>query len=149
DALNNYWNQGVMGYSYIRQKALLAKLGINIESWKGPVTVILVAACLIVAFILLSYFWVNKKPVRKKETVQNHYDIFCEKLERIGLSRSPEQGPMDYAKMVGASRRDLSQNVSEVINLYTALRYGRKGDEESLKHFKTLVKHFDPPKQSA
>ncbi|MFC1516389.1 DUF3488 and DUF4129 domain-containing transglutaminase family protein [Thermodesulfobacteriota bacterium] len=149
DALNNYWNQWVMGYSYLRQKALLAKLGINIESWKGPVTVILIAVCLIVVFVLLSYLWITKKPVRKKETVQNYYDVFCEKLERIGLSRRPEQGPMDYARMITSARQDLNRNVSEVINLYIALRYGRKGDEETLKHFKILVKHFDPPKQAA
>jgi transglutaminase-like putative cysteine protease len=144
DALNTSWNRWVLGYSYVRQKALLSRFGIDIESWKGPITVILVAVILIVLFIVLYYFWTNRKPAEKKESVQKYYDVFCEKLEKIGLPRKPEQGPLDYARRVVSHRQDLNENVREITALYISMRYGRGKNEETLKNFTTRVKNFNP-----
>ncbi|MFC1812114.1 DUF3488 and DUF4129 domain-containing transglutaminase family protein [Thermodesulfobacteriota bacterium] len=147
DALNNYWNRWVMGYSYSRQKTILSKIGIEIGSWKGSAKAMLLAVSLAGLFILSCYFFiVFKKASRKRDAVQQIYTAFCTKLGKAGFPRRPEQGPLDYARMVSSARKDLEKRTRDIIDLYIRLRYDRGGDQDALKHFKLRVKNFDPQK---
>ncbi len=143
DAVNNYWNQWVLGYSYRRQRELLSKIGINLGSWKGPVKVILLTLGLMSFFVFLISIRLFKKPVKKKDAVQKAYLKFCAKFTRVGLTRKPGQGPVDFAKTAGDLHRDLKENIQEITDLYVLLRYARGGDENALKKFKERVKKFD------
>jgi len=49
-----------------------------------------------------------------------------------------------YATLVKAKRRDLEPSVSDIVNLYIRLRYGRGGNKEDIKRLKVLVRQFDP-----
>jgi transglutaminase-like putative cysteine protease len=144
DAVNNYWNQWVLGYSYWRQKALLSKIGINISSWKGPVKVIFLAMGLIGLFVILAIFRLFKTPAANKDDVLQSYLIFCAKLAKVGLARKPGQGPVDFARKAGTLRRDLKGKIQEITDLYVLLRYGSGGDEHARKNLKGLVKKFNP-----
>lgn len=144
DAVNNYWNQWVLGYSYLRQRELLSKMGINIGSWKGPLKVTFLALGLISLFAFLISIRLFKTPVPKKDDVQRCYLEFCAKLAGVGLVRKPGQGPVAFARKAGYLRRDLQENIYAITDLYVRLRYGRGGDEHALKHFKDKVKRFNP-----
>jgi len=145
DALNNYWNRWVMGYSYRQQKTIFSKIGIEIGSWKGSAKAMLLAVSLAGLFILSIYFVVvYKKASRKQDAVQQIYTAFCTKLGKAGFPRRPEQGPLDYARMVSSARKDLEKRTRDIIDMYIRLRYDRGGDENSLKNFKMLVRRFDP-----
>ncbi|CAN2039128.1 protein-glutamine gamma-glutamyltransferase [Candidatus Magnetomoraceae bacterium gMMP-15] len=142
DAVNNNWNRWVMGYSFKRQKEFLSKIGIKIESWKGFISLLFMILGLISFFAALFFILILKKSSVKPDQVQKAYDKFCAKLAKINIYKRPEQGPVDYAKMVCLKRMDLIKPVNDITNLYVLLRYGNKGDENDLKKFKFLVKRF-------
>ena len=119
DALNNYWNQWIIGYSYSRQKTILSKIGIEIGSWKGSAKAMFLAVSLAGLVILTVYFLaVYKRASRKQDAVQQIYTAFCTKLEKAGLPRSPAQGPQDYARMAGSARHDLAKQIQNIIDQY-------------------------------
>ena len=146
DVANKYWNQWVLGYSYLRQKTLLSKIGIHIGSWKGPLKALLLAAALISVLVFLLYLGMFKSVFEKKDAVLRAYAEFCTKLARAGIARKPAQGPVDYARKAGYIRRDLKEKIHKITELYVFLRYARGGDqnERAIKDLKALVKKFDP-----
>lgn len=145
DAVNNQWDIWFSGYSYDQQEALLSRIGIKTDSWRGLAKALFLALAL--TGLLTSLFLIRmfRKTDAKKDPVQMAYDRFCRKLARIGLSRRPEQGPVDYAKMVGSGRKELAASVSEITDIYVLLRYGRGGDSNSLKKMKHLIRKFRIP----
>lgn len=46
------------------------------------------------------------------------------RLARYGLARRPWEGPLDYARRVGAARPDCAAEVQAIASLYAGLRYG-------------------------
>ena len=61
-----------------------------------------------------------------------------------GLVRTPGQGPLDFAAVVGTARQDLKGRVATIVALYIRLRYDRRGGSEDLKRFKLAVRQFKP-----
>jgi hypothetical protein len=57
-----------------------------------------------------------------------------------GLVRTPGQGPLDFAAVVGTARQDLKGRVATIVALYIRLRYDRRGGSEDLKRFKLAVR---------
>ncbi|HPQ39916.1 MAG TPA: DUF4129 domain-containing protein, partial [bacterium] len=148
DALNNQWNVWFFSYSFYRQKRLLTNLGIDLDSWLDPITLIGMIAGItgifILGFVFLAWRW-KRIP---RDSVQSAYNRFCRKLARIGFPRGPAEGPADYAGRVSGARRDLAEEIQAITELYILLRYGRGGEEDTLKSFKTMVKRFRTTKLS-
>lgn len=144
DAVNNQWNKWVLGYSKNMQKTLFSKIGIKPGTWAGLAKTIMLGIGLMGALSILYFFRFIGKPPGQTDTVQNVYLKFCDKLDRIGLARTPSQGPLDFAETVIAVRKDLKTRVLDIANLYVYLRYAGNGNEDDLKRFKMLVKQFSP-----
>ena len=148
DAVNNEWNIRVMGYSFENQKALLEFIGIQADSWKARIRLLLIAMGAVGIFILILAFYFFKKREVKKQAIVEIYERFCSKLAKAGIARQPNQGPADYAAMAIASRKDLETQINGIVALYIRIRYGRENNKVSLKTLKTLVKAFNPGKLS-
>ncbi|MCP4346812.1 MAG: DUF3488 domain-containing transglutaminase family protein [Desulfobacterales bacterium] len=144
DAVNNQWDIWFSGYSSEQQEAFLSRIGINTASWKGLAKALLLAVGLTGLLTSVFIFRILRKTDKKKDPVLLVYNRFCRKLAKTGLPRKSEQGPADYAAMIGARRKDLEEKVGEITGVYVLLRYGRNGDENSFKKFKYLVKKFAP-----
>jgi transglutaminase-like putative cysteine protease len=144
DVVNMKWNRWVLGYSTTRQKSLFAKIGIKAGTRKGLAAAVVLATAAM-GFISLFYFFsLSKKAAAEQDAVQKSYLAFCAKLTRRGFARKPSQGPLDYAWMVTAARRDLKTSVLDIVNLYIRLRYGRGGNKDDRKRLKAMVRRFDP-----
>jgi transglutaminase-like putative cysteine protease len=144
DAINTQWNRWVLGYSSSRQIQLLARFGIKAGTRRGLAAAIILAAAAMALISLFYFLGIVKKAAAKRDAVQKAYQTFCAKLGRRGFARKPYQGPLAYAAMVGTGRRDLKSSVSDIVNLYIRLRYGRGGNKEDIKRLKALVRQFDP-----
>lgn len=144
DVINTQWNRWVLGYSTTRQKTLFAKIGIQAGTRKGLAAVGILAAAAMGLISLFYFLSLSKNAAAKQDAVQKCYLAFCAKLTRRGFTRKPSQGPLDYAAMVTARRRDLKTSVLEIVNLYIYLRYGRGGNKEDIKRLKVLVRQFNP-----
>ena len=147
DALNNQWNVWFFSYSFYRQKRLLTDFGIELNSWFDPVTLLVLITCAAGIFIFFFLYLPLKKKNAQHDPVLLRYNKFCEKLAGIGFRRDPAEGPVDYAGRVIAARPDLSAEVQDITRLYVRIRYGRGGDDDTVKSLKALIKRFKPAKQ--
>jgi len=146
DALNTKWQSWFSGYSYAEQKSLLARIGIRLDTWRGPFQAFLII--LGSAFLMIGgYMVLQFKPRREKsDPVKTGYELFCRKLARAQLPKSPDQGPNDYASEIIEKREDLRESVTEITDLYIRLRFARHTDRRILDEFRDHVRRFSPKK---
>ena len=146
DAVDNQWNKWVMGYTLARQKTLLTGLGFDTGGRKGLLFSLLVAVGLMGLIVGVYAGRILKTDAVKDDAVWRSYRLFCGKLARVGLVRSPGQGPLDFAAAVSTARQDVAERVTTIVALYIRLRYDRRGGSEDLKRFKIAVRQFKPSK---
>jgi transglutaminase-like putative cysteine protease len=144
DAINNQWYKWVLGYSNNTQKTLFNKIGIKAGTWAGLAKAFILGIGLIGGLTLIYFFRYIGKAPEKMNAVQHAYLKFCGKLDRIGLARTPSQGPLDFTKMVIAVRKDLETSILDIVNLYISLRYAGNANMDDLKRLKVLVRQFSP-----
>lgn len=144
DAVSSGWEAWFSGYSFVEQRALIERLGISMRSWKGLLSVLLLAFGMIFLIVGLCVFFQVKPLVTKKDRIRLCYEKFCKKLKKIGCSRPLNQGPVDFAAYVARERPDLKPSVDEMMRLYVRLRYQKDHDVSLVKHFCKRVKEFNP-----
>jgi transglutaminase-like putative cysteine protease len=139
DAVNNVWNQWVLGYGATLQSEFLSGLGI--KSWKGMTVWLMIGLGIIifgVAVLMLVSVRGNHDPVLRE------YLRFCNKLGRRGIQREAAEGPVDFATRVSALRPDLADQINIISKLYTALRYGDHFTLPRLRRLRHRVSAFHP-----
>jgi hypothetical protein len=142
DALNNAWNEWVLGYGKLKQLNFLTGLGVGIRNWGDMI----IALTLCLLFLFGSYAvvgWFRARP-RSVEPIRRLYERFCSKLSRVDLPRDPFEGPSDFARRAGARRADLKADIERITRLYVRLRYGRSGRGSELAELRRLVRAFRP-----
>ncbi|MCP4694396.1 MAG: DUF3488 domain-containing transglutaminase family protein, partial [Desulfobacterales bacterium] len=144
DALNTQWTRWVMGYTPYRQKKLLSLIGISAWNMGGRLLWLLAALSLIAAPVAVYCARIFKKTAVKTDAIQAVYLKFCDKTARIGVSRAPWSGPLDFARQISRQRGEIAGPAREIIDLYIRLRYDRKGDKDDLKRLRRLVRRFSP-----
>ncbi|WP_374484151.1 DUF3488 and DUF4129 domain-containing transglutaminase family protein [Zoogloea sp.] len=141
DALDNRWNQWVLGYNPARQKALLADFGVKDADWQ-TITALMGGACTLVMAALTA--WVLRRRL-SADALDRSWSLFCRRLASAGLPRAAWEGPQDYAERVASQRPDLADTVKHIATDYARLRYGRAGIERAaLQSLKHSIKNFRP-----
>ena len=64
------------------------------------------------------------------------------KLARIAPARAPAEGPMEYARRVGAHRPDLAARIDALASLYARLRFGRDASHQDIADFEREVRNL-------
>ena len=144
DFWNNRWNHWVMDYSINEQSGFLTFLGLemkNNEELPAILAVVLVAATLIIILVFALLF--RPKELARDLLAEAWLD-FCRKMERIGLPRSPAQGPLDYLHFISRRRPDLSDQANALVSSYVRLRYAGKGSQNEVLALRSMLKRFHP-----
>jgi hypothetical protein len=104
DAVNNQWNQWVLGYNVERQKSFLSGLGMPDVSWQNMAMALFWSSGAVVIAIALLMLYTRGK--QHKDSALSAYKLFCAKLAKHGVHREPSEGPLDFAlpRDVGAAR---------------------------------------------
>jgi transglutaminase-like putative cysteine protease len=123
DALGTGWRDWVLGLSSARQQRMLRWAGLDPLREFGLAIALIIAAGAVVGVLLLAL----TKPSSPGDPLERIYSVFCRRLARIGLSRRPREGPLDYSRRVIAARPDLRAPVGAFMELYLRLRYGTDG----------------------
>lgn len=138
EALSNGWNQWVLGYNAQRQREVLTRLGMNEPDWRS-MTVTLTSLCaVLVSFMVV---WVLHHRRRLDPALQA-WNQLSRKLAREGLGRHPWEGPLDYARRVGAAAPALACEMKAIASLYVASRYARHADPRAVRELTTRVKRL-------
>ena len=138
DAINNRWNQWVLGYDRNRQRFLFNRFGMRFSREELLITMILVViTCLgIIAFGLFNQTQNNT------DKAKQYYDRFRRKLSKAGIRIFDHEGPQDLARRAGKLRLDLSETINKILNIYIDVRYQNRYDQLNL--LKSEVNLFKP-----
>ena len=141
DAMNNAWNQWVLGFDNKRQFELLSNLGADIKNTQQLVMLIIIAVittiCLTIVILML--------PKRQHlDVYQQTYQSFCRKLAKKGLPRSPDESAQAYCQRISLQRPELAKEIAIITMLYNSQRYGAKSSEKHLSRLKKHVSQFRP-----
>lgn len=139
DALNNGWNQYVLGYNQERQMSLLSRLTGTQISWQD--LAIAMMACAGAVTLAISFFLLRGKRI-KIDPLQRLYAEFLRKLEGAGLKRYGHEGPLDFGKRAVKRLPAKANEIVEITDLYADLRYRSNTSALALAYFKRLVKTF-------
>ena len=122
DALNTWWTDHVLKFDYRSQLNLLSRLGI-----RSPDLMMVgwIFGGILMTWLLWIAWQVGRSPLQARpDRLARAYERLCRKLARIGLPRSPFQGPLAYAEVVSDRRPDLANRVCVLLARYAELRYG-------------------------
>ncbi len=121
DAINNRWNQWVLGYNNHRQVDLMARFGLDAD-WNKLAFWLLGMAGLVFALIGAGMVYEGR---RHGDPVQRAYERFCRKLAAAGVSpRRGYEGPFDFARRAARNKPRLASDIERITGLYVSLRYG-------------------------
>ena len=142
DAIDNQWNQWVVGYDTEQQQKLLGQI-LNLRSSFSDIVLLLVISFsigLLVISLLIIQPW--KKP--RLEPVVMAYNQFCKKLSKRNVTREKHEGPFDFAERAITALPREKNSILLITRLYAKLRYEASQNEKQLEQFKQLIKEFKP-----
>ncbi|MCU7856689.1 MAG: DUF4129 domain-containing protein, partial [Candidatus Thiodiazotropha sp. (ex Lucinoma borealis)] len=103
------------------------------------ITIGMIAVSLL--FVGLRITWQGKQRQTRTKRI---YDRFCRRLSRLGITRRPYEGPLDFAKRASRRRPDLAAQIMRIINLYIQLRYASRRTDMECQLFARQVRQFRP-----
>lgn len=138
EALANYWNQWVLGYSPERQRGLFNRLGMPEANWQAMAQVLFwTVGAVIAAFA----FWLLRR-ARPGDAAQAAWMKFCMKLARRGTQRTPSEGPQAFRARAVRAHPAAARSIDAITRLYIDLRYGPAPDHVGVARLRALVREF-------
>lgn len=136
EALNNAWNQQVLGYDPERQRQLLARLGLPDADWRS-LAIALGLACGILAAGLLAWATIHRP---RCDPALALWHKALRQLARSQVDYAPWEPPLALAERLGQQRPELADAFQAVVNAYIAARYGKPGS--NLETLRDAVARF-------
>lgn len=138
-AINNAWNQWVLGFNPERQLELLSRLGMDSPDWRKMAAWLAGLTGLVLLLLATTMLW--RRP--HLDRAQRQWLRATHRLEKRGLPRRAWEGPQDYADRVAAELPAAANDIRAIAALYAGLRYG-KALPNSLVTLRQRVAAFKP-----
>jgi transglutaminase-like putative cysteine protease len=138
-AINNAWNQWVLGFNPERQLELLARLGMDSPDWRKMAAWLTGLTGFVLFILAAALLW--RRP--RLDPAQRQWRRAAQRLEKRGLPRQPWEGPQDYAARVAAELPAVADDIRAIAALYAGLRYGTSPDS-TLTLLRQRVATFKP-----
>jgi hypothetical protein len=119
-AINNAWNQWVLGFNPERQLELLARLGMDAPDWRKMAAWLTGLTGFVLLILAAAMLW--RRP--RLDPAQRQWQRTMRRLEKRGLPRQPWEGPQDYAARVAVELPAVADDIRAIAALYAGLRYG-------------------------
>ena len=124
EAVNNAWNQHILGYDPQRQRELLSRLGLPDANWRSLATLLgLVCGLLVTA---LMAWTLHQRP--RIDPAQKLWQKALRQLARRQVHCAPWETPMALMQRVREQCPDLSEAFQNVVDAYLKVRYGNTND---------------------
>jgi transglutaminase-like putative cysteine protease len=142
DAINNRWNQWVLGYDWDRQHLFFRHIGLGQVQYRQ---LLLGLTFVVIAFAAMLAWNLFRGPAGGGDEARRCYDRFRRRLTRCGIRARDWEGPLDFAARAGRRRRDLAADIDSITHTYVALRYA--GEAGLLDKLRQEVKRFRPKRR--
>lgn len=129
EAINNAWNQNVLGYNLQRQQALLARLGLPDTDWRSLTMALGTACSLLVAVLMLWALY--KRPER--DPVIRLWHKALRHLVRRKVDYLPWETPLELARRIREQHPELAESFQPVVDAYLVARYGTDNSPDRLR----------------
>jgi len=137
--LNYTWDTHVLSFDADAQQAFVKEIGypgatpISLLLWSAIIAVTIVGA---IAGAM--HFRARPRP----DAVKLLYTRFCRKAARLGATRAPHEGPLDFANHAAQSLPGESEHIRRISTHYVNLRYSPNSDPSMLQRFAREVELF-------
>ncbi len=132
EAINNAWNQQVLGYDPQRQRALLNQLGLQDADWKN-LAMLLGITCTLLA-IAITLLILRHRPA--EAPVRRLWRQALRHLERRQVNLRPWETPLALADRLKTEAPALAAPFGRVVEAYLLAYYG---DEQDLKALRLAI----------
>ncbi|MGB1110425.1 MAG: DUF4129 domain-containing transglutaminase family protein, partial [Gammaproteobacteria bacterium] len=137
DAVNNGWNQFVLGYGIRHQYELMEWLGIKDARRSDLVKILVVAMILALGIIAAWMFLRRPKPPHPALAA---YLRFRRRLARHGLNMEASEAPLAFRDRAMREMPEQSAWIERVTDLFVRAYYRGDADQETLKALKEAVR---------
>ena len=120
EAINNAWNQYVLGYNPERQREFLSRLGLPAPDWRS-LAALLAAACGSV-LLAVTAWTLYRRP--RLDPAQRQWVKAMARLRRRGIPCAPWESPLALAARVERERPAMAPAFGAVVKNYCVARYG-------------------------
>ena len=124
EAVNNAWNQHILGYDPQRQRELLSRLGLPDTDWRSLATLLGMVCTLLVAALMA--WTIHQRP--RIDPARRLWQKALYQLARRQVHCAPWETPMALAQRVREQCPDLSEAFQNVVDAYLKVRYGNTND---------------------
>jgi protein-glutamine gamma-glutamyltransferase len=122
EAINNAWNQQVLGYDARRQRELLSRLGLPDADWRSMSIALGLASMLVLALITA---WT----LYQAKTEAPEIRLWRHALRRIGVNCAPGETPLALAERLRNIDPALTPHFEPVVRHFLLARYAREKPE--------------------
>jgi transglutaminase-like putative cysteine protease len=138
DLMQMQWNMFLLKYDLDLQGRLLKKIG-----WNGSATRFLgtVAALGFLVFMTV-LSWTLWSRSHREDKVLVAWRRFCLQLEKAGVVRRVNEGPLQFAKRAASQKPEKSQEIHDIASQFVQVRYGKAGGTMTVKQFRSSVRRF-------
>lgn len=144
EAIENAWNQWVLGYNVTSSLDMLARLGIKSPNWFTLIKIILAFFAILFSFIFSWIFWKNKHLDSWNKT----YIIIKKKLKQAGFNITDSMGPRKLAESLNEAAKNIPQlsKIQEALFQLEKIRYApsscSSSPEKVLKQLRKIIKNI-------
>lgn len=133
EALNNAWNQHVLGYDLLQQRRLLRQLGLPDADWRHLAGLLAGLGGLLLLGLLL---WASRQTTQL-DPASLLWQEALRHLARQQVHCAPGETPSALARRVALSHPELGPRLQRVVDHYLAARYGDQAD--ALSHLRLAL----------
>lgn len=133
EAINNAWNQQILGYDPQRQRELLARLGLPETDWRSLAIALGLACSLLLTAI--TAWTLYQRPRLDPATRLWHKAL--RQLARRQVNCAPWETPLAFARRVEEERPELGEAYRRVADAYLQARYGTPAN--NLKNLREAI----------
>ncbi|HED36227.1 MAG TPA: DUF3488 domain-containing protein [Gammaproteobacteria bacterium] len=142
DAVDNQWNQWVIGYdSALQKKFLETALSHRVDLSE---IILLMVLSFMLSLIAISLYIIKPWKKEKRDPVVEIYHKFCRKLSNNGIERMPYEGPLDFSVRAAAQFPAQKNTIQLITRLYIRLRFQSANNPTQLEQLRQYTRKFRP-----
>lgn len=141
DIVNQWWNQGVIGFDTLRQRGLLTPFGVHAANEGTLALLLAVGASLFAGLGLLWAVWKRPDPDQARTAMQ----LVEKRLAAAGVPRRHSEGPQHYFSRAARALPSQRVELEHLMRTYLELRYAHiEPPADLLKNFRQAARDFRP-----